>query len=444
MKNKVKAVKFGSIAEEMGIEIGDCLLSINGNEVKDIIDYKFLISDEYVKIEIEKWNKEIWELEIEKEYDEDLGVEFEEMILDKPRSCHNNCIFCFIDQLPKGMRKTLYFKDDDSRLAFLQGNFVTLTNITEGDIDRIIKYKISPINVSVHTTNPELRIRMINNKFAGNIYGLLKRLTENGIKVNCQIVLCPGVNDGMEFRNTVEDLYKLYPGVENVAAVPVGVTKYRRGLFKLKQYNRISAGKQLKVAEELQHKYIAETGFPFVRLSDEFYLVSFMKVPDSNFYSGYKQLEDGVGMVRLFRDNIDREIVNLKMNVKGSFTFLTGDLAYDDIKKAADKIVNKNSNLVINVKKIINKFFGNTITVAGLITAEDIIEQLQDENLGKYVIIPECMLRKGYESSKSEDRVFLDDVALEDLEKILKRKIFVCDYTGRDLIQIINENSEVK
>lgn len=444
MKNKVKAVKLGSIAEEMGIETGDCLLSINGNKVKDIIDYKFLISDEYVKIEIEKWNKEIWELEIEKEYDEDLGVEFEEMILDKPKSCHNNCIFCFIDQLPKGMRKTLYFKDDDSRLAFLQGNFVTLTNMTERDIDRIIKYKISPINVSVHTTNPELRIKMINNKFAGNIYDLLKKLTQNGIKINCQIVLCPGINDGEEFRKTVEDLYKLYPGVENVAVVPVGVTKYRQDLFKLKQYNRISAGKQLKVAEELQHKYIVETGSPFVRLSDEFYLISCMKVPDSKFYMGYKQLEDGVGMIRLFRDNIDREIAHLKMNMMGSFTFLTGDLAYDDIKKAADKIVKKNPNLVIGVKKIINKFFGNTITVAGLITAKDIIEQLQDEKVGKYIIIPECVFRKGYEPSESKDRVFLDDVILEDLEKILKRKIFVCDYTGKDLIQIINENSEVK
>lgn len=444
MKNRIKAVKTGSIAEEMGIEIGDCLLSINGIEVKDIIDYKFLMSDEYVKIEIEKCSKEIWELEIEKEYDEELGVEFEETILDKPRSCHNNCIFCFIAQLPPGMRKTLYFKDDDSRLAFLQGNFVTLTNMTEWDIDRIIKYKISPINVSVHTTNPNLRIKMIQNKFAGNIYDLLKKLTENGIKINCQIVLCPGINDGVEFRRTVEDLYKLYPGILNVAAVPVGITKYRQGLFTLRQYDRISAENQLQIAEELQCKYEGEMGSPFVRLSDEFYLISCKKIPNSTFYGDYGQLEDGVGMVRLFRANIDREIDHLNTHIKGNFTFLTGDLAYNDIKNAAAKISEKNPDILIDVKKIINNFFGNTITVAGLITAEDITDQLKNESLGRYIVIPECMLRKGYEFSDSKDRVFLDDVTLEKLGKTLKRKILVCDYTGKDLIKIINENGEVK
>lgn len=321
MENKIKSVRPGSIAEEMGIERGDCLLSVNSIEVKDIIDYKYLMSNEYVEVEIEKKGREIWKLEIEKEYDEDLGVEFEEAILDKPRNCHNNCIFCFIDQLPPGMRKTLYFKDDDSRLAFFQGNFVTLTNMADEDIDRIIKYRISPINVSVHTTNPELRVKMLNNKFAGNIYSRLKKLTENGIKINCQIVLCPGINDGLEFKKTVEDLYKLYPGIENVAVVPLGVTKYRKGLFKLKQYDSISAGKQLQIAEKLQHKYLYETGAPFVRLSDEFYLVSGSKIPNSKFYEDYSQLEDGVGVVRIFRDNLDKNIDYLKMDRRGSFTF---------------------------------------------------------------------------------------------------------------------------
>ncbi|OAA82710.1 DUF512 domain-containing protein [Clostridium ljungdahlii] len=444
MGSKIKAIKYESIAEEMGIEKGDYLLSINGEKVKDIIDYKFLISDEYIKVEIEKQSGEVWDLEIEKEYDEELGLEFEEPIIDKPKSCHNKCIFCFIDQMPKGMRDTLYFKDDDSRLAFLQGNFVTLTNMNDEDIDRIIKYRISPINVSVHTTNPDLRIKMINNKFAGNIYTLLKRLTQSGIKVNCQIVLCPGINDGSEFKRTVEDLYRLYPEITNVAVVPVGITKYRHNLFKLSRYDKNSASNQLKIAEELQRKYIEEIGVPFVRLSDEFYLISQTKIPSCNFYENYSQLEDGVGMVRLFRDNISNQLKNLNKDARGSFTFLTGELAYSEIKHAAEKIMENNPDIIIDVKKIINNFFGHTITVAGLITARDIIEQLKYKTLGKNIVIPECMLRKGYELSNSDKRVFLDDITLDELEKTLSRNILVCDYTGNDLIQIINENSEVE
>ncbi|OAA94335.1 DUF512 domain-containing protein [Clostridium coskatii] len=444
MENRIKAIKCESIAEEMGIEKGDCLLSINGEKVKDIIDYKFLTSDEYIKVEIEKQSGEVWDLEIEKEYDEELGLEFEEPIIDKPKSCHNKCIFCFIDQMPKGMRDTLYFKDDDSRLAFLQGNFVTLTNMNDEEIDRIIKYRISPINVSVHTTNPDLRIKMINNKFAGNIYTLLKRLTQNGIKINCQIVLCPGINDGAEFKRTVEDLYRLYPGVTNVAVVPVGITKYRQNLFKLSRYNKNSASNQLKIAEELQCKYIEEIGVPFVRLSDEFYLVSETEIPNSNFYENYSQLEDGVGMVRLFRDNISSHLKSLNKGARGSFTFLTGELAYSEIKDAAEKIMENSPDIIIDVKKIINNFFGHTITVSGLITARDIMEQLKYKTLGKNIVIPECMLRKGYELSNSDKRVFLDDITLDELEKALSRNILVCDYTGNDLIQIINENSEVE
>lgn len=444
MKNKIKAIKSNSIAEEMGIEKEDYLISINGKNVKDILDYKFLISDEYIKVEIEKQSGEIWDLEIEKEYDEELGLEFEEPIIDKPKCCHNKCIFCFIDQMPKGMRDTLYFKDDDSRLAFLQGNFVTLTNMKDEDIDRIIKYKISPINVSVHTTNPELRIKMINNKFAGNIYTLLKKLTKNGIKVNCQIVLCPNINDGDELKRTAEDLYELYPGVVNISVVPVGITKYRQNLFKLSTYDNNSAVNQLKIVKGLQNKYIKQIGTPFIRLSDEFYLISKMPIPDSDFYKDYSQLEDGVGMVRLFRDNILEQLKKLNKDAVGFFTFVTGELAYNEIRNAAQKIMEVNPNIIIDVKKIINNFFGHTITVAGLITAGDIMEQLKYENLRKNIIIPECMLRKGYELSNSDKRVFLDDITLGELEKTLNRNILVCDYTGKDLIQIINENSEVK
>jgi len=442
MKNEIAIVKAGSIAKEMEIEVGDILLSINGEEVKDIIDYKFLICDEYVAIEIQKPDGEIWELEIEKEYDEDLGVEFKDAILDTPRSCHNKCVFCFIDQLPKGMRETLYFKDDDSRLAFLQGNFVTLTNMSEEDIERIVKYRISPINVSVHTTNPELRIKMTNNRFAGNVYDRIKRMADAGISINCQVVLCPELNDGDELERTIEDLYKLYPQIENLAVVPVGVTKFREGLFKLNLYNKNTAAEQLDRVAKLQEKYIREIGTPFVRLSDEFYITAERDVPSAEFYENFKQLEDGVGMIRIFRNYIKNSLTHLRKDVKGSFTIVTGASAYHEILKAAYSIMAANPKVEISVKKIINHFFGETITVAGLITAKNIIEQLTCENIGKCVIIPNCMLRKGYELAANNEKVFLDDITVEALEKTLNRKILVCDYTGEDLIKIINEQCE--
>lgn len=442
MKNEIAVIKPESIAEEMEIEIGDCLISINGEPVKDIIDYKYLICDEYVTVEIQKKSGEIWELEIEKEYDEDLGVQFKDAILDKPQSCHNKCIFCFIDQLPKGMRETLYFKDDDSRLAFLQGNFVTLTNMSEDDIDRIIKYRISPINVSVHTTNPELRSKMLNNRFAGNVYDRLKRMTCAGIEINCQIVLCPGINDGIELEKTIEDLYKLYPSVENLAVVPVGVTKFREGLHKLDLYNEETAERQLDIVTKLQRKYIEEIGSPFVRMSDEFYVVAQREIPPTGFYNGFKQLEDGVGVIRLFRNNIEDSISDLKENIKGSFTIVTGELAYNEIVNAADIIMKANSKIKIDVIKIINNFFGETITVAGLITGSDIIEQLKNKEIGKHIIIPDCMLRKGYELAADTEKIFLDDITVEGLGKALNREILVCDYTGEDLINIINKHYE--
>lgn len=444
MKNEISLVNPGSIAKEMDIEVGDRLLSINGKNVNDIIDYKFLMSDDYVVVEIKKKNDEIWELEIEKEYDEDLGVEFKDYILDKPKSCHNECIFCFIDQLPKGMRETLYFKDDDSRLAFLQGNFVTLTNMSENDIDRIIQYKISPINVSVHTTNPELRIKMTHNRFAGNLYSRLKKLTGAGIEINCQIVLCPGINDNYELEKTIEDLYKLYPQIENVAVVPVGITKYREGLFNLKLYDKYSAAEQLDRIKKLQDRYLIEIRHPFVRMSDEFYVLSERDVPETEFYDNFKQLEDGVGMIRLFRNNIKNNLSKLNNKLRGSFTLITGKSAYFEIKKAADEIKKVNKNINIDVKGIVNNFFGNTITVAGLITAHDIIDQLKNEKLGKNIIIPDCMLRKGYEITSSKSRIFLDDITIEELENKLNKSIFVCDYSGEDLIDIVIKNCNLE
>lgn len=435
MSAKITSIHPGSIAEELELEIGDVLLAINGNEVKDIIDYKFLIADEYVEVDIQKPDGEVWTYEVEKEYDENLGVDFESSIMDQARSCSNKCIFCFIDQLPPGMRETMYFKDDDSRLSFLQGNFVTLTNMKDSDIDRIIKYRISPINISVHTTDPELRKKMLNNRFAGNIYERLQKLAAADITMNCQIVCVPGVNNGPELLKTVEDLYKLYPAVQNVAAVPVGSTKFREGLYNITLYNGKTAKEEIDNIKALQQKYIKEIGTPFIRLSDEFYVLSGEKIPAAEFYSGFDQIEDGIGMIRFLRDSIESTLPNLRKDITGDFIFATGVLAYDEITGMAEAIMAKNNKIRIRVKKIINRFFGETITVAGLLTGGDIIKQLKEDLGPGKLILPVNMLKSGEE-------VFLDDVTLDQMKDALQREILICEYTGEDLIDIINGNSE--
>ncbi|MGE5629307.1 MAG: DUF512 domain-containing protein [Solirubrobacterales bacterium] len=438
MSSEISKIDPGSLAFELELEIGDKIISINGQEVKDILDYRFLMADEYILLEVEKSNGEIWEIQVEKEYDENLGVEFKESIMDKAKRCSNNCIFCFIDQLPKGMRDTLYFKDDDSRLSFLQGNFVTLTNLTDEDIDRIIKYRISPINVSVHTTNPDLRVKMLGNKFAGNVYKRLEKIAAAGIAINCQIVLCPGINNGTELEKTAMDLFKLYPAVQNVAAVPIGLTKFREGLFNLTLYDRNSASIEIENAKRLQEYFISECGKQFLRLSDEFYVLADIEVPTAEFYEGFHQLEDGVGIIRAFHDNINNSLINLNKNLKGEFTFVTGVSSYNELCKAAEQINNINNKILINVMKVKNNFFGETITVAGLITGKDIIEEAEAFSLSKYILIPDTMLRKGYEPCDSKTKVFLDDTTVNQLEEKLNRKILICDYTGEDLIDIIN------
>ena len=439
MKNIVKKVDEGSIAEEVGIEVGDILLSINETPIGDIIDYKYLAVDEEIVLEIEKQDGEIWEIEVEKDFGEDLGLEFQGGIMDKAKSCSNKCMFCFIDQLPKGMRDTLYFKDDDSRLSFLQGNFVTLTNMKDEDIDRIIRYKISPINISVHTTNPELRVKMLKNRFAGSIMERLKKLKDAEIEMHAQIVCIPNVNNGEELRKTIIDLYELQPYVKNVAVVPIGVTKFRENLPAVETFNNETARKEIELVEDLQKKFLKETGSPFVRLSDEFYLVAGIDVPEEDFYLEYDQLEDGVGMIRYYRETINRDLDSLNKNLKGSFSMVTGELAYNEIKASAEKIVNSNPNIKIDVYKIINNFFGNTITVAGLLTGTDIIDQLKGKINTEYLIMPNNMFRKGYELADA-DMIMLDDKKIEDIENALNVKVIVCDYTGDDLINVINEN----
>ncbi|GKX66591.1 radical SAM protein [Clostridium sp. TW13] len=440
MGSRIKEVFPGSLAEELGIEVGDILISVNGTEIKDIIDYRFLLSDEYIELEVEKANGEIWDIEADKDLQEDLGVEFDMAIMDKAKRCSNNCMFCFIDQLPKGMRETLYFKDDDSRLSFLQGNFVTLTNMKDEDIDRIIRYRISPINVSVHTTNPELRVKMLNNRFAGNVFERLKKLAEAEITINAQIVTIPNVNNGDELIRTINDLYSLYPSVQNVAAVPIGITKFREGLAKVDIYNKELAKAEIENVAKLQRKFIDETGKPFVRLSDEFYLTAEAEIPSAEFYDGYYQIEDGVGMVRLLRDTIKQDLPRLNKTKKGSFSMVTGELAFEEINHVAKLIMQENSNVIMDTYKIINNYFGNTITVAGLLTATDIIDQVKHKIKTDYLIMSSNMFRKGYELADDNEQIMLDDYTVKDLEKALDTKILICDYSGEDLIDIINEN----
>ncbi|MGN2338237.1 DUF512 domain-containing protein [Clostridium cagae] len=442
MKNIITKVEKYSIAEEVGIEVNDSLISINQTPISDIMDYKFLSADEEIVLEIEKSNGEIWEIEIEKEYGEDIGLEFGGGLMDKAKRCSNKCIFCFIDQLPPGMRDTLYFKDDDSRLSFLQGNFVTLTNMKEEDIDRIIKYHISPINVSVHTTNPELRVKMLNNRFAGNILERLKRLTDAGITINSQVVCIPGINNGDELKRTIEDLYNFYPFVATVAVVPIGITKFREKLQHVKTFTKEQSKKEIEMVKELQNKFIKEVNEPFVRLSDEFYIVSGNEVPSSEFYKGYEQLEDGVGVVRYFKDIIDETLNDLEGNSKGSFSIATGALAYEEIIKARDKILKKNPNIKLDVYKVINDYFGETITITGLLTGTDIINQLKGKINTKYLLMADCMFRKGYELADSSEQIMLDDLKIRDIEEALDVKVIVTDYTGENLISILNEYKE--
>ncbi|WBW99636.1 DUF512 domain-containing protein [Oceanirhabdus sp. W0125-5] len=439
MINIIAKVKIDSIAEEVGIECGDKLLSINGNEIKDIIDYRFLIADDYLEIEVEKENGEIWEIDIEKDYEEKLGLEFEEGILDIARSCKNKCLFCFIDQLPKGMRETLYFKDDDSRLSFLQGNFITLTNMNDEEIDRIIKYKISPINISVHTTNPELRVKMLNNKNAGKLYERMERMAEAGIIMGCQIVLCPGINDGKELERTVNDLYKLYPMVQDVAVVPIGITKHRENLPDIEIYNKETALKQIKDLNKLQDKFYKEVGSPFVRLADEFYVMANEEIPESEFYTEFAQLEDGIGMLRMFRNNIENNLKELSKEKRGVFTFVTGASAYKEIKRASELMMSKNRALDIRVEMITNEFFGETITVTGLLTGQDIVRQLKEKELGEFIILPDNVIKRGYELGEGVDKLLLDDYTVERIEEELGRKVLVVDYTGEDLIHQMNK-----
>ena len=433
MRNIIEEVAKGSIAEELEIVPGDILISINDNKVKDIIDYKYLITEEYILVEILKQDGEIWEFEIEKEFDEDLGIIFTNPLIDKAKSCQNKCVFCFIDQLPPNMRDTLYFKDDDSRLSLLQGNFITLTNMSEEEIDRIIQYRISPINISVHTTNPELRIKMLKNKKAGNVYEILKRFHEVRLEVNCQIVLVPGMNDGAELKRTLTDLQKLYPTIESVAVVPIGITKYREKLEKVNSYNKLSSKTVLDQLATMQNGFLKELGTRFVFPSDEFFALSEEQMPSIEDYEGFPQLENGVGLMKSFEYEIDLELNKLKVeNIEDkSYIIATGTLAYEFMLEMAKKIQKKYKGLKLNVVPIKNDFFGTTITVSGLVTGIDLITQLKGIEADA-VIIPQSMLR-------CDDEVFLDNMTVAEVTKGLNTKVLISKVEGKSLIDSIRQ-----
>lgn len=438
-EHKIKCVENGSIAQEMEMEPGDVLLQINGKEIEDIFDYQYLVQDEYIEVLIRKPDGEEWLLEIDKEYDEDLGIEFENGLMDEYRSCHNKCIFCFIDQMPKGMRETLYFKDDDSRLSFLQGNYVTLTNMSEHDIERIIQYHLSPINVSFQTMNPELRCKMLNNRFAGDALKKVDRLYEGGICMNGQIVLCKGVNDGAELDYSIRELTKYIPQLESVSVVPVGLSKYREGLYPLEPFTKEDAKEVLSLIHGWQEKIYAEHGIHFIHASDEWYILAEEELPEEERYDGYLQLENGVGMVRLLLTEFEEAYERLAQVVESgdltltrplTLSMATGHLAYTYIRRMADRMQELFPQLKINVYDIRNDFFGEMITVSGLLTGQDLIAQLKDKELGEVLFLPQNILRSG-------ETVFLDDVTVADLEMALQVPVDIVKSSGQDFIDAV-------
>lgn len=429
MEHVVSSVVPGSIAAEMGIEKGDVLLSVNGQSPEDVFDYRYLMNEEEVSVLIRKPDGEEWELEIEKEYEDDLGMEFENGLMDDYRSCRNKCIFCFIDQLPKGMRKTLYFKDDDSRLSFLQGNYLTLTNMKEQDLNRIIYYRLSPINISFQTTNPKLRCRMLNNRFAGDIMQKVQRLKEAGIVMNGQIVLCKGVNDGEELERSIRDLTTLLPELQSVSVVPVGLTRHREGLYPLVPFTKEDAHEVLEVIRRWQRRLYEEHGVHFIHAGDEWYILAGEPLPEETTYDGYLQLENGVGMVRLLEEEVAETLLHLPGDERSrSVTIATGELAASFLQRHADRVRERYPNVRVQVLPVKNKFFGEQITVAGLLTGQDLIEQLKSRDLGERLLLTSHMLKSG-------EPVFLDDRTVEEVENALQTKVFIVESSGNDLIK---------
>ncbi|MBP1545098.1 MAG: DUF512 domain-containing protein [Oscillospiraceae bacterium] len=425
MSAEITGVVIGSPADKCGVKKGDILVSVNGHKVNDVLDYMYYSSESTVVLLLKRQDKHIF-LKLRKSEYDDLGLEFDTFLMDKKQSCCNKCVFCFIDQMPEGMRETLYFKDDDARLSFLHGNYVTLTNLRQEDIDRIIRMKLN-VNISVHTTNPELRCEMMHNRFAGEKLDYLRQLSEAGISMNCQIVLCPGLNDGDELRRTLTDLGNLMPNISSVAIVPVGLTKFREGLYPLTMFDKEGAEKAIDIISGFQEKFLHEYGTRLVFASDELYLTAGIPIPDGDFYEEYPQYENGVGMIRSLYD----EFFEALQAENGNFSerdvsIATGAAAYELISELADA-AEKKFGLRCRVYKIINHFFGETITVTGLLTAGDIISQLKGKELGDELLLSKSMVIHGGD-------LFLDDMTSSDVEKQLGVRLGFTENNGHTLL----------
>lgn len=435
----VKSVQEGSIAQECGFEPGDALLKINGQEIKDIFDYRFLSQDEFLVLEAKSSGGEIVEIEVEKDAEEDLGLEFENAFMDSYRSCKNKCIFCFIDQMPEGMRETLYFKDDDARLSFLQGNYVTLTNMSDEDVERIIQYHLEPINISFQTMNPKLRCEMLNNRFAGEALKKVDRFAQAGISMNGQIVLCRNINDGKELDYSIEQLLKYIPLLGSVSVVPSGLTKYREGLFPLEAFTKEDALRVIHQIHGWQAHCMSAYGIHFVHASDEWYLLAGLEVPSAEVYDGYLQLDNGVGMLRLFADEFHAALEDLKEEIVlnsslkqllvsvSPVSFATGKAAYGVLSQLVSELCEVVPELKVYGYQIENHFFGDNITVAGLVTGGDLLKQLKGESLGTRLLLPETMLR-------ANEDVFLDDMCVSELESALQVEVDIVKSSGQEFL----------
>lgn len=430
MAVKIFDVTTGSHADKAGIKKGETLLSINSNEIVDVLDYRFYQVNRKLTLEVADEDKNVRTIEMTKGEYEEIGLEFETYLMDKQHSCRNKCIFCFIDQLPKGMRESLYFKDDDSRLSFLFGNYITLTNITEHEIDRIIKMHISPINVSVHTTNPELRCKMMNNRFAGDTLKYLKRFADAGITLNCQIVSCPGINDGDELVRTLTDLENL--GVNMTAIVPVGLTRYRENLYPLVPYNKETAGQTIDIIEKMGDECVKKHGRRIFFPGDEFYLLAEREIPSPEFYEDFSALEDGIGMIAYLTDDVDWKLEELDADESlcHKVTIACGEGVFPYMKRIMSMINEKFPNITINTRAIKNNFFGGGVNVSGLVTGGDLIDQLRGDDLGDRLIIPSSMLR-------FENDLFLDDVSTDDVERELGVTLVPVNNNGNDLVEAV-------
>lgn len=427
----IKCVHPGSIADQLELNTGDELLRINGKKMKDVIDYHYLIHDENLTLLVIKPDGEEWELEIEKDYEEDLGIEFEDGLMDQYQSCYNKCVFCFIDQNPKGMRDTIYFKDDDARLSFLQGNYITLTNMSEEEVERICFYKLSPINISVHTTDEQLRCQMLNNRFAGEKLKYLQRFYDAGLEMNGQVVLCPEYNDGKQLDKTIKDLSKYLPYMKSMSVVPVGLSKHRENLTQLRKFTKEEARQVIEQVTNWQKKIKKERGTRFVFLSDEWYLNAELPIPEEVEYEGYPQIENGVGMIRSLITEVEEALSNQSCDDKNRhLSLVTGMLAADTMRYVISKINEKYPNTKVTVYPIVNEFYGHDITVAGLLTGQDIIAQLKGKELGEALLMPNVMLRSG------ED-VLLDDLTVKDIENALQTTVRIVKSDGMSLVTSI-------